>query len=82
MQTMTDYKADLNQRYWKYQKSFQFSLFERPYADDGRPPVFIRKEAQKNVIINPDVSEASEQKKKILLNLIPRGEWHKWCRVY
>jgi hypothetical protein len=76
---MKDYKADLNKRYWEYQKSPQFSLFERPYADDGRPPVFIRSEgAWKNVIINPDASGASEQKKKKLLDLIPKGEWHEW----
>lgn len=75
---MAEYKADLNQRYWKYQKSFQSSLFERPYADDGRPPVFIREEDWRNVIVNPNVNEASEQEKRNLLNLIPRGEWHKW----
>ncbi len=79
MQTMKDYKADLNQRYWEYQKSPQFSIFERPYADDGRPPVFIRSEgAWQNVIVNPDMSEASEQKKEKLFDLIPKGEWHKW----
>lgn len=74
---MKDYKADLNQRYWEYQKSPQFSLFERPYADDGRPPVFIRSEgAWKNVIVNPDSSEKEKNEK--LLDLIPKGEWHKW----
>ncbi len=79
MQTMKDYKADLNQRYWEYQKSSQFSIFERPYADGGRPPVFIRSEgAWQNVITNPDMSKASEEKKKKLLDLIPKGEWHKW----
>ena len=73
MQTMKDYKADLNQRYWEYRESFQLSIFERPYANDGRPPVFIRKEAQRNVIFNPDV-----EKNKTMLALIPKGEWHKW----
>jgi len=75
---MTDYKEDLNRRYWEYQKS-QFSngldFFERPYAPDGRPPVFIRDEAWRNVIINP-VAEKQENDK--LLALIPKGERHKW----
>lgn len=75
---MTDYKADLNQRYWEYQKS-QFSnglnFFERPYAQDGRPPVFIRDEAWRNVIVN---SVASQQDTHRLLALIPNGERQKW----
>lgn len=75
---MADYKADLNQRYWEYQKS-QFSnglnFLERPYAQDGRPPVFIRREAWRNVIINP-VSDQQETHK--LLDLIPEGERQKW----
>jgi len=73
-----DYKADLNQRYWEYQKS-QFStwqdFFERPYAQDGRPPVFVRHGTWRNVIINP---VASQQEKDRLLALIPNGEKHKW----
>jgi hypothetical protein len=57
---MTDYKADLNQRYWEYQKS-QFSdgsnFFDRPFAEDGRPPVFIMSESWRNIIINPTTSQ-------------------------
>ncbi len=75
---MTDYRADLNQRYWEYQKS-QFSngsnFFERPYAQDERPPVFIRDEAWRNVIVNP---VASRQDTHRLLALIPDGKRHKW----
>jgi hypothetical protein len=75
---MKDYKADINQRYWKYQKS-QFSnwqsFFERPYVQDGRPPVFIRHEAWRNVIINP---VAGQQETHRFLALIPKGERHKW----
>jgi hypothetical protein len=77
-EVMTDYKADLNQRYWEYQKS-QFSIgqdfFERSYAQDGRPPVFVRHEAWRNVIIDPN---ANQQEKDRLLVLIPGGEKHKW----
>jgi len=75
-----DYKADLNKRYWEYQKS-QFSseqrIFERPYAQDGRPPVFITNESWRNVIINPDVSQGEKNR---LLALVPEGEKHKWFR--
>ena len=75
---MTEYKADLNRRYWDYQKS-QFSnglnFFERPYDQGERPPVFIRDEAWRNVIINP-VAENHENDQ--LLALIPKGERHKW----
>jgi hypothetical protein len=78
---MADYKADLLQRYWKYQET-QFAneqtLFDYRYVKPSSPPVFNRCKARKNVIINPDTSEASEQKKKKLLDLIPKGEWHKW----
>jgi len=72
---MKDYKTDLNQRQWEYQKSPQFSLFERPYAQDGRPPVFVRNESWRNVIINP---MASQQEIDRLLALVPEGEKHKW----
>jgi hypothetical protein len=75
---MADYKVDLNQRYWEYQKS-QFptgqNFFERSYAQDRRPPVFVRHEAWRNVIIDP---LASQQGKDRLLGLIPEGEKHKW----
>jgi len=78
MQAITDYKADLLQRYWKY-RGTQFAneqaLFDPRYIKPTSPPVFIRSEACRNVIINP---AASEQEKKKLLDLIPKGEWHKW----
>lgn len=71
-----DYKADLNQRYWEYQKT-EFPIFERPYAQDGRPPVFIARESWRNIIINPAASEKEVDK---LLALVPEGEKHKWYR--
>jgi len=77
---MADYRADLNRRYWEYQKS-QFSnglnFFERPYAQDGRPPVFITSESWRNIIINPT---ASQQEIDKLLSLVPEGEKHIWFR--
>ncbi|MDH7514088.1 MAG: hypothetical protein QHH14_14165 [Clostridiales bacterium] len=80
MQAVTDYKADLNQRYWEYQKS-QFGdwqrFFERPYAQDGRPPVFLEREVWRNVIINP---AASQREISRLLALVPEPDRHKWFR--
>ena len=78
MSKIKEYKADLNQRYWKYQKihfSNEQSFFERPYAQDGRPPVFIRDESWRNVIINPN---ANKKEINRLLELIPVGEKHRW----
>jgi hypothetical protein len=77
---MIDYKSDLNKRYWEYQKS-RFSdwqkFFERPYAPDGRPPVFLPCEAWRNIIIN---SCADQTERDRLLALVPVGEMHKWFR--
>jgi hypothetical protein len=74
---MTDYKADLNERYWKYQFSNLQNFFERPYAEDGRPPVFITSDSWRNIIIN---TSASQQEIDKLLALVPVGERHKWFR--
>ena len=60
MSKMTDYKADLIQRYWKYRKTrFPNSrkYFDRSYVQDGRPPVFIWDESWRNVIINPNANQ-------------------------
>jgi hypothetical protein len=77
---MTDYKADLIQRYWEYQKS-KFdegeSYFERPYVQDKRPPVFVQCEAWRNILIDP---EASQEEIGRLLAMVPDGERHKWYR--
>ncbi len=78
MSKTTEYKADLHQRYWKY-KEIKFPhkqlLFDDRYDKPTSPPVFIRKEARNNIIINPS---ASEQEKKELFAIVPEGEWHKW----
>ena len=71
-----DYKADLSQRYWKYKRS-QFSngegFFVPLHTEDKGPPVFIRYEAWRNVIINPVAGQ-----QETLLALIPKGERHRW----
>ena len=78
MNKQAEFKADLNQRYWKYQK-MQFphgqKYFERPYAPDGRPPVFIRAESWRNVIVNP---KANQKEINRILALVPNGEKHTW----
>ncbi|MBL1126976.1 MAG: hypothetical protein D8M54_00455 [Chloroflexi bacterium] len=77
---MVGYKADLNRRYWEYQKSHFSSwqdYFERPFAPDGRPPVFIATESWRNIIVNPAASQLEIDK---LLSFVPVGERHKWFR--
>jgi hypothetical protein len=75
---MVDYKADLNQRYWEYQKS-QFPVwqkfFDRPHAERIRPPVFDG--AGQNVIVKPN---ASQQEIDALFALLPESDRHKWFR--
>jgi hypothetical protein len=75
---MVAYKAELNQRYWDYQKS-QFpkwqQFFDRPQTQKMRPPVFRRDEAWRNVIARPN---GSQQEINKLLAFVPEGDRHKW----
>lgn len=75
-----NYKSDLIRRYWEFQR-LRFpewkEFLDRPFAQDGRPPVFLVQEAWRNIIISPN---ASDQDKAALLQLIPDGEHHKWFR--
>ena len=75
-----NFRSELIQRYWKYQQK-QFpdvqKLFELPQGLYGRPPVFLREQSWKNIIINP---EADQEQIYDLLNLVPKGEQHKWYR--
>ena len=77
---MVAYKAELNQRYWEYQKS-RFPLwrdfFDRSLAQDMRPPVFLTHEAWRNVIFKPDAGQDEIDR---LLALLPESERHKWFR--
>ena len=77
---MNNYKAELNQRYWQYQRQHFHNWeehLERPFAQNERPPVFLAHKAWENILLNPD---ADEQQKTALLKLIPKGEHHKWFR--
>ena len=76
--SMTIYKEDLVNRYWAYQRTIFPAMedyFERPYAPNGRPPVFLKHKAWKNVIAKPDVKQEEANR---LLSLLPEGERHKW----
>jgi hypothetical protein len=75
---MEIYKAELNHRYWTYQNvRFQDigNVFDRPRAQDMRPPVFKYNEAWRNIIINPN---AEQQEREKLLALVPKSDRHKW----
>lgn len=77
---MCQYSDSLNQRYWAYQEACfpDWDRFlDRPNAHDGRPPVFLPREAWRNVIVDPN---ASPQDAARLLSLVPEGERHKWFR--
>lgn len=75
-----DYKEDLNQRFWAYQKS-QFpkrrEFFDQPGPRGQRPPVFRRCKASQNVIADP---KASRQETDRLLALVPETDRHRWFR--
>lgn len=74
------YRMELNQRYWEYLKTHfanRNMYFERPNNNDGRPPVFIKKEAWRNVLINPN---ASQEEKEEIIRLVPESKRHMWFR--
>jgi hypothetical protein len=76
----TTYKEELISRFWAYQKLFFPQLeyyFERPFAPDGRPPVFLTPQAWHNVITKPD---ATPEELDRLLKLLPSWRRHKWFR--
>jgi hypothetical protein len=77
---LAKYKAELNHRYWEYQRR-RFpnweEYLERPCAQDGRPPVFRAQHAWRNVLCDPGASEESRGE---LLRLVPEGEHHVWFR--
>ena len=72
------FKEDLNRRYWEYHDA-QFSndpgYFERQYAPNGRPPVFVREESWRNVIFD---TLANKDETKRLLELRHDGERNRW----
>ncbi len=75
---MSDFQTDLNRRYWDYVKRIfpdGQNLFEKADAQDDRPPVFVKSEAWRNVIIDP---EATPNERKSLLDLVPDKDRHRW----
>lgn len=75
---MVDFRVDLIQRFWKYaipKDYLKIHNLDRRTETPKRPPVFLRSEAWKNVIINP---QSKHSEKERLLALIPEGERHKW----
>ncbi|HEX9333232.1 MAG TPA: hypothetical protein VF896_15170 [Anaerolineales bacterium] len=78
--SMKEYRADLLQRYWKYQEvcfADKQEVLDSNYPQSTSPPVFVRNESWRNIIINPT---ASEREKKRLLDLMSEGDRHKWFR--
>jgi hypothetical protein len=74
------YKEQRVSQFWTYQRHFFGEVdgcFERPFAPDGRPPVFHSEEAWRNVIVYPD---AGPEERSKLLALIPKSDRHKWFR--
>lgn len=78
---MRDYKQDLLNRFWNYQKNKfkdKLSLFDPPGAHyDGSPPVFRIDAASNNVLLKQGLLEKI---KKEVLNQIPKHQRHKWFR--
>jgi len=77
---MSDYRKELVSGFWNYQKQAfpdWEKYLERPFRDDGRPPVFKRELADNNVIMSKDMSDIE---RKQLLGLVPDYKRHKWFR--
>lgn len=77
---MSNYKKDLIDRFWKYQKERfpkREDYFDRPEMPNERPPVFLKHAVDHNVIVNPDLPA---DKQKELLDEIPIYERHRWFR--
>lgn len=77
---MSTYRQAMVARFWKYQQSYfpeWETYFERPEMPDERPPVFLRKHASHNILMDPHASEAQ---RKQLVNEVPPRERHRWFR--
>ncbi len=73
------YRKELVRRFWSYSHSAldQKGLLEREFAPDGRPPVFEKTEANKNVLVDEQLSQQHQQE---VLDYIPRNQRHRWFR--
>ncbi len=75
---MTSYKEDLVNGYWDYQRRFFPDVqryFERPFAPDGRPPVFLKHHARLNIIVNPN---ATQNETRRLFDVLRGLQRHRW----
>jgi hypothetical protein len=76
-----DYRDKLISGFWNYRKArFQQeeSLFEQESKSEERSPVFLKWATGWNVLIAPD---ASEQKRREVLETMPRASRHRWFRA-
>lgn len=77
---MAAYKADLDKRYWEYQRT-QFpkwqDFFEQPRTERIRPPVFRADQAWRNVLFRPG---ATREETDSVLSWLPEDDRHRWFR--
>ena len=74
------HRGKLVDRFWKYTESNfkdNLSCFERPFAPDGRPPVFLKEFADLNLLQGPKLSADA---RKNIIDIIPEGKRHRWFR--
>ncbi|MCC7193326.1 MAG: hypothetical protein IT444_11145 [Phycisphaeraceae bacterium] len=79
MQTPS-YITQVVDRFWQYRQSRFGSdpaLFDRQAREDGRPPVFVKPAAVRNVLVDPSLN-ASEA--DAVRSFLPRQERHRWFR--
>lgn len=72
------FRTEIVHKLWEYQAQ-KFTewggIFERGYEHKGRPPVFLKDQAWRNVLTGEEVSARSNQG---LLSLVPACERHRW----
>lgn len=77
MQSMSNYRAGLNRRFWQYQET-NFpawgGIFEEPKGDGKRPPVFDGG-GWSNILIDP---AATPDEKDRVQTMLPYGTRHRW----
>ena len=75
---MRSNKGNLVDRFWEYRRT-DFAVgddyFDQPLVPTGRPPVFRKDHASRNVLLKGAISEPVNIK---VLDTIPEGKRHKW----
>jgi len=72
------YLPDLIDRFWDYRGAEfagQAGAFDRPGRDGNRPPVFTRRDAERNILTPPDMPE---DRRRQVIGLISRASRHRW----